>query len=94
MIRFQWDPRKETLNERKHAVSFSEAATVFRDPASLQLFDDDDHSQVEHREIIIGYSDRNRLLVVSFVERDDVIRVISARKVDRGEHENYEKASR
>jgi uncharacterized DUF497 family protein len=93
MIRFQWDPRKGTQNERKHAVSFSEAATVFRDP-NAQLFDDDDHSQVEHREIIIGYSDRNRLLVVSFVERDDVIRVISARKVDRGEHENYEKASR
>ena len=58
------------------------------------IFDDDDHSQVEHREIIIGYSDRNRLLVVSFVERYDVIRVISARKADRGEYEDYEKASR
>jgi uncharacterized protein len=93
MIRFQWDPRKETLNERKHGVSFPEAATMFRDPCA-HIFDDDEHSQVEHREIIIGYSDRNRLLVVSFVERDDVIRIISARKADRGEYENYKKASR
>lgn len=93
MIRFLWDPRKATQNERKHAVSFLEAATVFSDPYAY-IFDDDSHSQVEHREIIIGYSDRNRLLVVSFVERDDAIRVISARKADRGEYEDYKKASR
>lgn len=93
MIRFQWDPRKATQNERKRAVSFPEAATVFRDMHAY-IFDDDDHSQVEHREIIIGYSDRKRLLVVSFVERYDVIRVISARRADLGEYERYEKASR
>lgn len=91
MIRFQWDPRKAAQNERKHAVSFSEAASVFRDPHA-RIFHDDDHSQAEYREIIIGYSERNRLLIVSFVERGDTLRIISARKADRGECEDYEEA--
>jgi uncharacterized DUF497 family protein len=46
------------------------------------------------RELIIGYSARNRLLIVSFTERDDVIRIISARKADVGEQKAYEHARR
>jgi uncharacterized DUF497 family protein len=92
-IRFLWDPRKATRNSRDHKVSFVEAATVFQD-SRARIFDDDDHSEDEYREIIVGYSNRSRLLIVSYTERDNVIRIISARKADRGEHENYNKTTR
>ncbi len=73
--------------------NFGEAATVFRDPLAF-IFDDEDHSEEEYREIIIGHSIRHRLLIVSFTERGDVIRIISARKADRDEREDYENAKR
>ncbi len=72
-------------------VTFEEAVTVFRD-ALASIFDDEVHSEEEFRELIIGYSSKNRLLIVSFAERDDVIRVISARKADAKERNDYEKA--
>jgi uncharacterized DUF497 family protein len=92
-LRFQWHPRKAAMNAGKHGVTFTEAATVFQDPLA-SVFDDEDHSEDEHREIIIGHSNRNRLLVVSFTERNDVIRIISARRADQDERENYERAKR
>jgi len=92
-IRFQWDPQKAARNATKHGVTFLEAATVFQDPLAF-IFDDEEHSDEEHREIIIGHSKRSRLLVVSFTERDNVIRVISPRRADREEREDYEKARR
>ena len=93
-IRFSWDSRKAVRNRREHdGVTFEEAATVFRDPTAF-IFDDDEHSDEEYRELIIGHSTRNRLLIVSFTERDDVIRIISARKADAGEQRAYEYARR
>ena len=92
-VRFRWDPQKAASNAKKHRVSFSEAATVFQNPLAF-IFDDEDHSVEELREIIVGHSSQNRLLVVSFTERDDVIRIISARKADREEREDYENAKR
>ena len=92
-IRFQWDPQKAASNVTKHGVPFVEAATVFQDPLAF-IFDDEEHSIEEYREIIIGHSKRERILVVSFTERDDVIRIISARKADRKEREGYENARR
>jgi uncharacterized DUF497 family protein len=92
-IRFQWDPEKATRNASKHGVPFVEAATVFQDPLAF-IFDDEEHSAEEYREIIIGHSKRDRLLVVAFTERDDVIRIISARKANRKEREGYENARR
>ncbi|HRX04421.1 MAG: BrnT family toxin [Anaerolineae bacterium] len=92
-LRFQWNAQKAVRNERKHRVTFAEAATVFRDPLA-EIFDDEEHSEEEYREIIIGRSDRLRLIVVSFTERGDVIRIISARKADREECEDYENANR
>lgn len=88
-VHFEWAVNKATANIAKHGVSFEEAATVFRDPLAL-IFDDEDHSDEELREIIIGHSDNNRLLLVCFTERDDVIRVISARKATRRERRDYE----
>ena len=67
-IRFSWDRQKADRNRKEHkGVTFEEAATVFRDPLAY-LFDDDEHSAEEHRELIIGYSRRNRLLIVFFTE--------------------------
>jgi len=66
---------------------------VFQDPLAF-VFDDKEHSIEERREIIVGHSKRDRLLVVAFTERDDVIRVISARRADREEREGYENTKR
>ena len=57
---FEWDRRKAARNLKKHGVSFGEAITVFADPLA-RIFDDPDHSGVEQREIIVGYSTRPRL---------------------------------
>ncbi len=93
-IQFVWDPRKAVGNANKHeGVSFEEAVTVFRDSIAF-IFDDELHSEEEYCELIIGYSNRNRLLIVSFAERDSVIRIINARKVDTKERTDYEKAKR
>lgn len=86
---FVWDKAKAASNQRKHGVSFEEARTVFSDPLA-RIFDDEDHSGVEHREIIIGHSIAQRLLIVSFTERQTAIRMISARLATNREHKDYE----
>lgn len=88
--RFEWDRRKAAANLRKHGVSFDEASTVFRDPLA-RVFDDEDHSQDQPREIIIGHSAVGRLLLFSFTERtENVLRIISARPATTREREDYE----
>ena len=89
-VHFEWDKRKAEANLRKHGISFDEASTVFDDPLAA-IFDDDDHSINEMREIIIGHSINNRLLIVFFTERvKDAIRIISARLATRKERNDYE----
>ena len=92
-LEFRWDRRKAGENARKHRITFTEAMTVFQDPLAF-IFDDEEHSEHEHRELIIGHSHRNRLLIVSFTERKGAIRIISARKANRQEREEYERARR
>lgn len=76
---FEWDQRKARANSRKHGASFDEASSVFDDPLA-RIFLDQDHSNDEQREIIVGQSSANRLLLVSFHERSkDVIRIIGGR---------------
>jgi uncharacterized DUF497 family protein len=77
----------------KHGVSFEEAMTVFND-ALARIFDDSDHSATEFREIIIGRSQKNRLLLVCFTEREGAVRIFSARKATKLEREDYEKTHR
>ena len=88
-MQFEWDEEKAEANLKKHEVSFEEAQTVFADPLFL-IFADPDHSIEENRFIIMGESTENKLLVVSFVERPPVTRLISARKATRAERKNYE----
>lgn len=87
-MKFQWNKTKAALNMSKHGVSFEEASTVFDDPLS-NVVTDPDHSTDEERWIMIGTSDQNRLLVVSFTERGDASRIISAREATRKEARDY-----
>jgi uncharacterized protein len=89
-LRFEWDGIKAVSNLRKHRVSFDEASTVFRDPQA-RIFDDEFHSAEEHREVIIGHSIVNRLVLVYFTEKPGgAVRLISARLATRNERKEYE----
>ncbi|MBZ0168831.1 hypothetical protein MELA_03022 [Candidatus Methylomirabilis lanthanidiphila] len=88
-LRFEWDPKKAAANLAKHGVSFKEGLTVFLDPLA-RIFDDEDHSIEEEREIIIGYSTKRRLLLVCFTSRGASIRIVSVRKATWRERYDYE----
>lgn len=88
-MEFEWDADKAEGNQRKHGVEFAEAASAFADPLAA-IFADLDHSNNELREILVGYSERDRLLVVSFTEREERIRIISARVATTSERRNHE----
>jgi uncharacterized protein len=92
-IEFVWDPKKAAANERKHRVAFQEAVTAFIDPLA-RIHDDPAHSSREHREIIVGHSLQDRLLVVSFTERGTTVRIVSARQATRHERKDYETGKR
>ena len=88
-LRFEWDPAKERLNRKQHRISFWEASSVFADLLSLTIYDPD-HSEREARFVDIGRSRKGRLVVVSYTERADRIRIISARLATRTEQRKYE----
>jgi len=90
-LEFEWDDEKARSNVKKHRVSFEEAETAFTDPMALTMFDDE-HSVDEDRFVLIGESERRRLLVVSYTERGDRFRIISARVANRHEKKQYEEA--
>ena len=91
-LRFEWDARKAITNRIKHGVSFQEAMTVFADPLAC-IYDDYDHSVSEFREIIIGSSRKQRLLIVCFTDRGGTVRIFSARKATKLERQDYEETS-
>jgi hypothetical protein len=88
-MEFRWDVRKDRINQRKHRVTFHEAATVFEDPLSF-TFSDPDHSAHEERFLTIGMSRTGRILVIAHTEYDEEIRIISARSSTPTEREFYE----
>lgn len=89
-LRLEWDAAKADSNLKKHGVSFSEALTVFYDPLAY-IFDDEEHSEAELREIIIGHSSNRRLLLVCFMKRAPaLICIISARCATKREQKDYE----
>ena len=89
--RFEWDPRKDAENQRKHRIAFEEAKSVFADEYAL-LLDDPDHSVSEDRFLLLGLSAAFRVLVVVHTYRrpEDTIRIISARKATRPERGQYD----
>ena len=88
-MEFEWDPEKEKSNKRKYGTGFHEAATVFGDPLAI-TFDDPDHSIDEQRYITFGQSRFGRLLVVSHTDRNNTLRIISARSMTKKERQIYE----
>jgi uncharacterized protein len=88
-MEFDWDKNKAVANLSKHGVSFEEAKTVFDDPFYVDFYDPD-HSFGEHRFILLGESAQSRLLLVSYMERNNGIRLISAREATPSERKSYE----
>lgn len=88
-MKFEWDPVKAQSNSDKHGVSFTEAMTVFGDPLEMTI-PDPDHAEGETRFLSLGQSERSRLLVVSYTEREGRIRLISAREAEPRERKAYE----
>lgn len=92
IIGFEWHNKKNEINLKKHKISFEEAATVFDD--MLAIFKEDyEHSIGEVRSYIIGHSSKNKLLVVAFTERNQYIRIITARNATKIERSYYEDQS-
>lgn len=87
-IEFEWDSRKAAANLSKHKVSFETACEAFFDPFLHVV--DAGIVEGEPREAIIGMTESWRLLYVIYVEHDDVIRIISARRVEQAERELHE----
>lgn len=95
---FDWDANKARSNQRKHAVSFQLATTVFRDPLALTIYDDE-HSENEERWVTLGRAGNGRTLVVVHTAVQTLpteirVRIISARKADRDEIRDYEETPR
>ena len=88
-MKFEWDEQKASKNLSSHKVLFEEAITVFIDQLYIDFFDPD-HSDNEARYIRIGQSNKKRILIVSYTERNNVIRIISAREATKRERDDYE----
>jgi len=89
MQEFEWDAAKARRNGRRHGVRFTEAASVFADPLARSMVDPA-HSELEDRYVITGTSDRGRVLVVVYTERERTIRIITAHRATRRERRTYE----
>lgn len=90
-LTFEWDEKKAAENLRKHQISFREGATIFNDPLIATMLDPD-HSEAEDRYLSLGHSSQGHLLVVSYTQRQDNIRLISCRKATRKERKKYEES--
>ncbi len=89
-LNFDWDDAKNTSNQKKHGICFDEAKSVFSDELG-RLIQDPDHSEGEERFILMGISNKNKLLTVCHCEMNsNTIRIISARKADKYERKQYE----
>jgi uncharacterized DUF497 family protein len=88
-LQFEWDGGKTAANQKKHGVSFEEPTTIFSDPLSLTI-SDPDHSESEALFLDLAMSHQGRMLAVSYTEREDDIRIISALLAARRERKTYE----
>lgn len=91
-FKFEWDPKKDRLNQRRHGISFEEAKTAFYDENG-RIITDPDHSNGEERFILLGLSAKFRILVVCHCYRkaESVIRIISAWRATPRERSQYER---
>lgn len=91
-IKFEWDENKNNIKKAKHGIDFEEAKTVFYDDDAI-LFDDPEHPIEEDRFLILGITKYENLCIVShcYRNKDDIIRIISARKATKNETKTYNK---
>ena len=89
-LAFSWDDKKNSANQRQHGVSFEEAQTVFFDDYAIE-FEDPDHSETEDRFLLLGLSQKLRVLVIChcFRKSESEIRIISARRATKKEQKVY-----
>ena len=85
---FEWHDAKAEANLRDHGVSFELAKTVFKDPFAVERLDDRE-DYAEERFVIIGMAEGQVLLFVAYTEREERIRLISARRVTQHEQDYY-----
>jgi uncharacterized DUF497 family protein len=88
-MKIEWDPNKARSNLRKHRVSFEEAASALHDTMSVTGADPD-HSAGEFRYVTFGMSAMGRVLVIAHTDTSETIRIISARRANKGERKLYE----
>jgi len=86
-LEFEWDDGKAAENVRNHGVSFAHAALAFRDPFAVEWIDLRE-SYGEERIILLGMTSK-QILTVVYTERDERIRIISARRATRNEQDHY-----
>jgi uncharacterized DUF497 family protein len=91
-LEFEWDRQKAAANLAKHKVSFEDAAKVFGDPLG-RIVADPRHSAEEERLVLLGLSEGMGLLAVMYVDREEAIRIISARRATRRERKDYEEGT-
>lgn len=93
-MKFEWDPKKEEINIRKHGITFEQASYVFSDPYALNKYDEE-HSEQEDRWLLLGKSMNEVILVVvhTFKDQDgiELVRIISARKASNNENKEYQR---
>jgi uncharacterized DUF497 family protein len=87
-LEFEWHDAKAEANFRRHGVSFDLAKTVFKDPFAIEFFDDR-QAYGEERFVIIGMAEGKVLLFVAYTEREERIRIISARRATQYEQDDY-----
>ena len=88
-MKFEWNNNNATENLKKHGVSFNEVSTMFSDPLAI-TYADPEHSIEEYCYLTFGHSAMNQLIVVAHADRDDKIRLISAREMTQRERKDYE----
>ncbi|MBR3622198.1 MAG: BrnT family toxin [Selenomonadaceae bacterium] len=86
-MEFEWDENKNQINIKKHGISFERASLVFQDPNHVKIYDSK-HSIDEIRYRVLGRVN-NVLCVVITYRKNNVIRIISARKATVGERREY-----
>jgi len=92
-LQFEWDAGKARVNLRLHGVSFELARTVFRDVFAIERLDDrEDYG--EDRFVVVGMAAGEILLFVAYTEREDRIRIISARRATQHEKDDYFRQNR
>lgn len=88
---FVWDTEKNEINKKKHGISFELAVQIFNDPLLYAEYDkENSEKHNEYREMQIGRLGNFITLSVSTTDREDKIRIISARKSTKEEIKIYE----